>query len=93
VKSAIPSRGCVIDRAMFIWVYKYRYWDPDLNALETSREFFTLEAIRTGLGMAIIESGTKVSLEQVDDHGRLRSSTNAGIRPYASTRPSPGRSS
>jgi hypothetical protein len=42
---------------MFIWVYQYRYWDPDLNALATSQRFFTLDAIRDGLGMAIIESG------------------------------------
>ena len=82
---------------METWVYKYRYWDPELNQLATSEEFFTMEAIRSGLGMAIIESGVKVSMSDVDEHGRLRqgnvSHSADGTRPYAATHPSPDRSS
>jgi len=78
---------------MFIWVYKYRYWDPDLGALETSRNFFTLDAIRDGLGMAIIESGMKVAIDQVDERGQLKVPPGADIRPYAEGHPSRDRSS
>lgn len=82
---------------MDTWVYKYRYWDPDLNQLGTSEELFTMDAIRAGLGMAIIESGVKVSMSEVDEHGRLRSGSVShsgdGIRPCAATHPSPDRSS
>jgi hypothetical protein len=75
------------------WVYKYRYWDPDLGQLSTSPHYFTLEAIRAGLGMAIIESGMKVALAEVDDHGRLKARPGGGTRPYAEERPARDRSS
>ena len=78
---------------MFIWVYKYRYWDPDQGALETSRNFFTLDAIRDGLGMAIIESGMKVPIGDVDERGQLKVPPGADIRPYAERHPSRDRSS
>ena len=82
---------------MDTWVYKYRYWDPELNLLATSEEFFTVDAIRAGLGMPIIESGMKVSMSEVDEHGRLRSSkvthSADGTRPYAEARPLPDQSS
>jgi hypothetical protein len=78
---------------MFIWVYKYRYWDPDLGALETSRNFFTLDAIRDGLGMAIIESGMKVAIGEVDERGQLKVPPGADFRPYAERQLSRDRSS
>ena len=78
---------------MFIWVYQYRYWDPDLNALATSQRFFTLDAIRDGLGMAIIESGMKVRIDQIDDRGQLKIQPDADIRPYVEEHPSRDRSS
>ena len=78
---------------MDTWVYRYRFWDPDLAKLRDSTHFFTLEAIRAGLGMAIIESGVKVALAEVDDHGRLKARPGAGTRPYAEERPSRDRSS
>jgi len=82
---------------METWVYKYRYWDPDQNQLAASEELFTMDAIRNGLGMAIIESGVKVSLSDVDEHGRLRSTPVShsadGTRPYAEGHPSRDRSS
>ena len=86
-------RGWATRRGVFVLVYKYRYWDPGRNALETSGDFFTMEAIRAGLGMAIIESGMKVTTQEVDEHGRLRSRSGAGTRPYAEGHPSPDRSS
>ena len=57
---------------MFTWVYKYRYWDEDLQENAVSEEMFTLEAIRSGLGVAIIESGRKVRFTEVDDAGQLK---------------------
>ena len=78
---------------MFVWVYKYRYWDPDRNDVASSTGYFTLEAIRAGLGTAIVESGLKVTHDQVDDSGRFRTHSSADTRPYAEERPSPDRSS
>ena len=57
---------------MYVWVYKYRFWDPDRNELATSASFFTIEAIRAGLGMPVIESGIKVEIGELDDYGRLK---------------------
>ena len=57
---------------MFTWVYKYRYWDADKQEQVVSRDMFTMDAIRAGLGTAITESGTKVRSELVDEHGRLK---------------------
>jgi hypothetical protein len=57
---------------MFTWVYKYRFWDEDRQANCVSEEMFTLEAIRAGLGVAIIESGRKVRLADVDEAGQLK---------------------
>jgi hypothetical protein len=58
---------------MYAWVYKYRYWDADRQEQAVSRDMFTMEAIRAGLGTAIMESGTKVLADAVDEHGRLKS--------------------
>ena len=57
---------------MFTWVYKYRYWDEDRQENAVSEEMFTLEAIRSGLGVAIIQSGRKVRLTEVDEAGQLK---------------------
>jgi hypothetical protein len=57
---------------MFTWVYKYRYWDEALQENAVSEQMFTLEAIRDGLGVAIIESGRKVGIHEVDEAGQLR---------------------
>jgi hypothetical protein len=57
---------------MFVWVYKYRYWDADKQEQVVSRDMFTMDAIRAGLGNAILESATKVRSDQVDDHGRMK---------------------
>ena len=56
---------------MFTWVYKYRYWDADQQQDAVASESFTLDAIRRGLGVPIIESGIKVRHENVDDSGRF----------------------
>jgi hypothetical protein len=78
---------------MFTWVYRYRYWDPDRNEIAASADYFTLEAIRAGLGMAIVESGIKVTHDQVDEFGRFRTHSNADTRPYGEGHPLPDRSS
>ena len=78
---------------MFVWVYKYRFWDPDKNEIATSGMYCTLEAIRDGLGMAIVESGIKVAADQVDERGHFRMRSGADTRPYAEGHPSPDRSS
>jgi hypothetical protein len=57
---------------MFTWVYKYRYWNEDRQENAVSEEMFTLEAIRSGLGVAIIESGRKVRFNEVDEAGQLK---------------------
>jgi len=57
---------------MFTWVYKYRYWDEERQENAVSDEMFTLEAIRSGLGVAIIESGRKVGVNDVDSAGQLK---------------------
>ena len=57
---------------MYSWVYKYRYWDEAKQQQVVSRDLFTMDAIRAGLGTVIIESGTRVPADQVDEHGRVR---------------------
>ncbi|MBC8021783.1 MAG: hypothetical protein H7Y14_01610 [Burkholderiales bacterium] len=57
---------------MFTWVYKYRYWNAERQVESISRDMFTMDAIRSGLGMAIMESGIKVRDDQVDSNGRLK---------------------
>jgi len=56
---------------VFTWVYKYRYWDEDRGENVVSDDAFTLDAIRSGLGVPVIESGIKVSHDNVDDSGRF----------------------
>ena len=57
---------------MYVWVYRYRYWDAERLQQAVSRDMFTMDAIRAGLGNAILESGRKVRADQVDAHGRLK---------------------
>ena len=56
----------------FMWVYKYRYWDEERQQNVVSEEMYTLEAIRAGLGIAVIDSGRKVPLQEVDEFGQLK---------------------
>jgi hypothetical protein len=57
---------------VYSWVYKYRYWDADKQEQAISGDLFTMEAIRAGLGTVIIESGTKVLSDMIDENGRLK---------------------
>jgi hypothetical protein len=61
----------------FTWVYKYKYWDEDHERFEMSRGYFTLEAIKAGLGSIVLESGIKVRADEVDEGGRYRGAANA----------------
>lgn len=60
---------------MEIWVYRYRSWDSDREENVVSRDYFTLEAIRSGLGVPMIESGMKVRYADLDDSGRFHAYT------------------
>jgi hypothetical protein len=57
---------------MLVWVYKYRYWDVDRQQPGTSVDMYTMEAIRAGLGVPVLESGMRVREDQLDEHGRLK---------------------
>lgn len=61
---------------MDVWVYQYRYWDADAGQMAVSRDYFTLDAIRTGLGVPVVESGIKANSREVDDNGRLKRVVN-----------------
>jgi len=54
-----------------VWVYRYRYWDPRWNEMVTATREATLDAIRNGLGVPIVESGRKAQLSDLDGHGRV----------------------
>jgi hypothetical protein len=60
---------------MLVWVYKYRYWDADRQEPVVSRDMYTMEAIRVGLGTPVLESATRVPEDQVDGNGRLKVGT------------------
>jgi hypothetical protein len=55
----------------FVVVYRYDYWDEDQLRMITSTLEATLQCIRDGLGIPIIESGRKVPRTAVDGRGRL----------------------
>ena len=55
-----------------VWVYRYRYWDPARNEMVTASREATLDAIKSGLGVPVVESGRKVALKTIDRQGRVR---------------------
>lgn len=55
-----------------VWVYRYRYWDPKSNEMVTAGREATLDAIRNGLGVPVIESGRKAAVSDLDAHGRVQ---------------------
>jgi hypothetical protein len=59
------------DTAGFVVVYRYHYWDEEQHQMVVSPREATLECIRNGLGIAIVESGRKVHFSQLDEHGRV----------------------
>lgn len=61
----------MLDAKDFVVVYRYHYWDEDQHQMVTSKGEATLECIKDGLGMALIESGRKVPRSAVDGLGRL----------------------
>ena len=54
-----------------VWVYRYRYWDPRANEMVTATREATLEAIKSGLGVPVVESGRKAHHSDLDGHGRV----------------------
>jgi len=61
-----------MERETSVWVYRYRYWDPASNEMVTASREATLDAIRNGLGVPLVESGRKVGLQAIDRQGRVK---------------------
>lgn len=61
-----------LDRPEHATVYQYQYWDADTSQFVASTQEATLECIRCGLGIAIIESGRQVALCDLDEVGRVK---------------------
>jgi hypothetical protein len=59
------------DAQDYVIVYRYDYWDEDQHRMVTSKAEATLQCIRDGLGIPVVESGRKVPRTAVDDRGRL----------------------
>lgn len=55
-----------------VWVYRYRFWDPASNEMVTASREATLDAIRNGLGVPLVESGRKVGVHAIDRQGRVK---------------------
>ena len=61
---------------MDVWVYRYRFWDSEREANVVSRDYFTIEAIRSGLGVPLMETAMKVRFADLDDSGRFHAYTH-----------------
>jgi hypothetical protein len=70
---------------VFTWVYKYRYWDEERQKNAVSQDAFTMEAIRSGLGVPLVESGMRVRHQDVDDSGRFRAFVPGEVPPPAAS--------
>ena len=55
-----------------VWVYRYRYWDPSPDHFIVSNRLATLEAIKNGLGIPVLESGMRISRTYIDERGCAR---------------------
>jgi hypothetical protein len=69
------SKGLVVDladTAGYVLVYQYRHWNPSANVMEVSKDMATLDAIKSGLGIPMSETGLKVTRGQIDGAGRYR---------------------
>lgn len=55
----------------WVLVFDYEYWDPQRERMIRAEWSAPLDAIRNGLGQAIIDSGRKVKFGQLDAHGRV----------------------
>jgi hypothetical protein len=65
----------------WMMVYDYRFWDPVVGEMVESRVPATLEAIRSGLGVALTNTGRWVTRSAVDGSGRLRPEATKGRKP------------
>jgi hypothetical protein len=64
------AQGGFWDDTAYVVVYLYRHWDSDRGEMVVSQNRATLEAIKSGLGMALTESGIKVPRTDLDRLGR-----------------------
>jgi hypothetical protein len=55
-----------------VWVYHYRFWNPRTNEMLRASRAATLDAIKSGLGVPIVDSGRKIPAGSIDEHGRER---------------------
>ena len=53
--------------ALFVWVFRYSYWDEESQAHERSWRFATLDMIRSGLGEPIHSTAKKVRVNDLID--------------------------
>ena len=68
----IDGSGGFWDDTAYVLVYLYRYWDPEKQEMAVSTDRATLDAIKSGLGMPLTESGLKVPRHELDLLGRYR---------------------
>jgi hypothetical protein len=66
------------DDEQYVWVYRYRFWDPERGEIVVSDRMATLEAIKSGLGIPALDTGLRVRLEALDIHGHY--AVGAGAR-------------
>lgn len=62
----------------FVVVYRYHYWDEDRHQMVVSKREATLQCIRDGLGIPVIESGRKVPRSALDEFGRVIATQDHG---------------
>lgn len=58
-----------------VWVYQYRYWDAAADTFVLSRDWATLDAIKNGLGIAVLETARKVPARMVKQNGHVDAET------------------
>jgi hypothetical protein len=72
-----------LDRQELLTVYRYRYWDEERGEHVSSDREATLECIRSGLGIPIIDSGRQVRVGDLDAVGRAVPSADYPSDPAA----------
>jgi len=53
-----------------VMVYDYEYWDPERSQMLRSLVPATLEAIKSGLGIPLLDTGRPVARTDLDGFGR-----------------------
>jgi len=53
-----------------VMVYDYEYWDPERSQMLRSQVPATLEAIKSGLGIPLLDTGRAIARAELDALGR-----------------------